>query len=630
VKNSSTLKSALVVVGGGLAVSPATALELGDVKVHSSLGQPLRASIAYALAPNEALSDTCVTLQRNMDASGLPALNSASLIVADGVIAITGSAVVREPMMTMRVSIRCPYTAQLTREYMMFIDPAGTAAAPIEAPVASQPQITTPQAAPAPVATRPRAVNPEPIGDVSRYQVQPGESLSEIVQRMDVRINGFWGTVNAVFAANPDAFLDNDPNKLKAGSWLTIPGSATEAVVATDTTDVSPVEPAATSAAYEPASDVAPLDEPVAAETVEPVADLQPGDVIIDSNNPFVAPVDSANDETVVIPDTLLEGPVTTSESPNVPVATIQRTAPSETSKTNWLLWLAGGGVAIIIGMLLFGRRFRDKFGSAPIAPVVPQRRSTDGDTQKVEAIGDVDMDIVDTANTAENLALDADLVVGTGLQEGADVDVAQDFGFAATTDLDLELPEEMSSGVDSPETDIIPPLRVDESSILESEVLPEDDYDMSVIVDATKMPHPDDVTERDLEAIQVDTDDDDDDLITGDYTVSQEVDYKILEQDYEDEMTATQALNAEIQKAAEDLAVRMDDDADDATSEMPLATVHELDVTAQMPGRTTQEIADDDDTGINPTVNLDTEGDTVEMREDNTVEMPKGGSKAG
>ena len=29
--------------------------------------------------------------------------------------------------------------------------------------------------------------------------------------------------MNAIFAANPESFLDNDPNKLKAGSWLTIP-----------------------------------------------------------------------------------------------------------------------------------------------------------------------------------------------------------------------------------------------------------------------------------------------------------------------------------------------------------------------------------------------------------------------
>jgi hypothetical protein len=188
-----------------------------------------------------------------------------------------------------------------------------------------------------------------------------------------------------------------------------------------------------------------------------------------------------------------------------------------------------------------------------------------------------------------------------------------------------------MSSGGPTSETDIIPPFKIDESSILESEILPteEDEYDMSVIVDATKMPHPDDVTERDLEAIQIDSDDGT--LITGDYTVSQEVDYKILEQDYEDEMTATQALNLEIQKAAEDLAVRMDDqDSADETTEMPLATVHELDVTAQMQARNNQDIDDDDDTGINPTVNMDTDSDTVEMRDDNTVEMPKGGKKTG
>jgi len=630
VKNSSTLKSALVVVSGGLVAAPATALELGDVKVHSSLGQPLRASIAYALAPNEALSDTCVTIQRNMDSAGLPALNNASMIVTDGVIAITGSSIVREPMMTMRVNIRCPYTAQLTREYMMFIDPVGTAAAPIEASVASRPQLTTPKAVPAPVVTR-RPVSVEPIGESTRYQVQPNDTLGEIAQRVENRPVGVWNTANLIFDMNPDAFLDNDPNKLKAGSWLSIPSFGADAaptVAATETADVSPVEPvepATTSTAYEPV-----VDQPAADETANPLADLQPGDVILDSNNPFVAPISSVSDDSVVIPDTLLDGPVTTSESPNVAVATIQRPTPAEPSKTNWLLWLAGGGIAIIISMLFFGRRFRGKFGSAPIAPVVPQRRETDADTQKIEALGNVDMDIVDDSATTEDLALDADLIVGTGLQEGSEVDVAQDFGFAATTDLDLELPEEMSSGFESPGTDIIPPLRIDEQSILESEVLPEeeDDYDMSVMIDATKMPHPDDVTERDLEAIQVDTDDEA--LITDDYTVSQEVDYKILEQDYEDEMTATQALNAEIQKAAEDLAVRMDDQPGDATTEMPLATVHELDVTAQMPAKDKQEISDEDDTGINPTVNMDAEGDTVEMRDENTVEMAKGDSKAG
>ena len=616
-KKSSTLKHVLVAVGGSLIAVPVAALELGEVKVHSTLGQPLRASIAYALGPNEAITDTCVSLQANMGASGLPSVSRASMIVADGVIAITGSSIIREPLVTMQLNVRCPYTAQLSREYMMFIDPAGTTAAAIVAPTAahaaSQPQISSPVSTRAPVRRHP--VNHEPIAGATRHQVQPGESLSVIAQRVADRPVGVWKTADIIFADNPDAFIDNDPNKLKAGSWLSIPSFAAPAVSV-------PVVPATDGAVYEPASDA------TAAEPNSALADLQPGDVILDSNNPFVAPVDSVGDESVVIPDTLLDGPVSTSESPNVPVATIRPVAATEAAETNWLLWLAGSGLAIIAALLLFGRRFR--FGSAPIAPAIPQRRQTDGDTQNIEAMDQVYMDIADDDPTGENLALDADLIMGTGLQEGTDVDMSQDFGFAATMDLDLELPEEMSSFAESPETDIIPPLGVDESSILKAEILPDedDDYDMSVIVDVTKMPHPDDVTERDLEAIQVDAGDET--LITDDYTVNQDGDYKILEQDYEDEMTATQALNAEIQRAAEELAVRMDDDTADATTEMPLATVHELDVTAQMPVRDRTEISDDDDTGINPTVNIEAEDKTVEMAADNTAEMPKDGSKAG
>ena len=658
-KNSSKLKTAIVAMGGGLAAMPASGLELGDIKVHSSLGQPLRASIAYALGPNEALSDTCVTLRPINSADGMPSLTRASMIVTNGVIAITGSSIVREPMMSLQLSVRCPYTAQLTREYLMFIDPPGIAreqlAAPAPAPVAARPQpvATRPQPQ-APAAVQPRTVTRQrPVADTpidaTRYQVQPGDSLSQIAQRIENRPVGLWTAVNAIFEANPDAFIDSDPNKLKAGSWLAIPSfGAEQAVTVAAAESATAARPATSAGAYDPAAfdGVAPVDEPAqttpvveqpAAATAgseSALADLEPGDVILDRDKALLEATGTASSETIVIPDTELEGPAASSDTPNVPVATVRPVAPvSEPTTTNWLLWLAGGGLAIIITMLLFGRRFREQFGSTPVAPAVPQRRKTD--TQVVEAIAqepadaEMDMEIADDSPTEENLALDADLVMGTGLQAGSEVEVAQDFGFAATTDLDLELPEEMSSGGDTMETDIIAPVRLEET-ILDSEVLPEDDdYDMSVIVDATKMPIPDDVTEKDLEAIQVDADDET--LIADDYTVSQEVDYKILEQDYEDELTATQRLNQEIAKAAEDLAARLDDDdtLGGATEEMPLATVHELDVIAQLDAGDDEEIGDDDDTGVNPTVEMDTGEKTVEITEEITVEMPKSG-KAG
>ena len=623
-KGSKILIPALVAVGGSLAIGPASALELSDIKVHSTLGQPLRASIAYALAPNEALSDTCVSIQRGLSSGGIPAVNRASMIVADGVIAITGSAIVREPLMALRLNIRCPYTANLSREYMLMVDPAGrvdtAVATPVAAtPIAARPVVSAPVAVAEPTVPR-RSVNADPIGDVTRYQVQPGDSLSEIAQRIEHRPAGLWPTVNAIFDANPGAFLDDDPNKLKAGSWLVLPdfGATDAPTVAAVTPAVAPaidevVEPAAESAAYEP--------EASAVED-SPIADLEPGDVILDSDNPFAAIADSSDASTIIIPDTLLDAPEVSSTSPNVPVAVIQTSTQAEPASTNWLLWFVGSGIAIITGLLLFGR-FGKRFGSTPIGAVAapPQRRKADGDTEVVEAIAGPDFELPDETPLPEQFELDADLIVGTGLQEGTDVDIAQDFAFAATTTIDADIPEEMSSGNAIGETDIIPPVRIDVDSILDNEVMPEDDddYDMSVIIDATKMPNPDDVTERDLEAIQIDSGDES--LISNEYTVSQEVDFKVLEQDYEDELTATQALNQEIAKAAAELTEKLDEDQGDETAEMPLATVTELDVTAQLPAKN-DEISDVDDTGINPTVNMD--------GNESTVEMPKGGSKTG
>jgi hypothetical protein len=656
-RGSRVLLPALVAVGGSLAALPASGLELGELKVHSTLGQPLRASIAYALAPNEALYDTCVSVQQAAATTGLPGVGRASLIVTDGVIAITGSRVIQDPLMSMRVNIRCPYTPQLSREYTLFIDPADGAAvepvaaarAPATSPVTDAAATTAP-AVVRTVAPRRQSAAPAAIGNATRYRVQVGDSLSEIAQRIENRPIGLWPAVNAIFEANPDAFIDNDPNKLKAGSWLTIPDFAAAAPVTVAGSSSVPAaadagartpQPVAAGAAYEPAVlkpalpaadtvTVAPaVAEPLSVETVTVQADagngdnayagLQPGDVVV-----------GAEDPAGILDDIDLEGPVASSSSPNVPVAIIQRPAAAqpEPASTGWFAWLAGGGLAIIGGLLLFGR-LRNRFGSTPIgaAPAHPLRRHTDGDTQKVETIGDVDVGFGEETASDNDIMLDADLYVGTGLQDGADVDIAQDFAFASTTSLDLELPEEMSSGGadDTHLTDVIPPLRANEETILESEVLPdEDDYDMSVIMDATKMPHPEDVTERDLEAIPV-SEHDDETLITDDYTVSQEVDYKILEQDYEDEMTATQVLNAEIARAAEEMAAGMDADAKDDSTEISMASVHELDITAQLRGRN-DDISDLDDTGINEqTVHLEADDKTVEMESDDrevTAEM--------
>ncbi|MGB5448294.1 MAG: hypothetical protein WBM80_05155, partial [Woeseiaceae bacterium] len=117
----------LVAVGGSLAGLPASALELGDLTVQSRLGQPLRASIAFALAPNEKLTSSCVTLGTGAPASGLPGIGRATISIANSNIVLTGYSAMREPMVAAQVVVDCAYTANLSREYMLFIDPAGSA-----------------------------------------------------------------------------------------------------------------------------------------------------------------------------------------------------------------------------------------------------------------------------------------------------------------------------------------------------------------------------------------------------------------------------------------------------------------------------------------------------------------------
>ena len=476
VKTLSAIRSALAIISGGLVAMPASALELGEFTIQSALGQPLHASIPYSLAQFEAISEQCVTVQPASGANRLPPAIRKSLLVADGMITITGTSIVREPLITMRVAISCKYTPRLTRDFVLFVDPAG--ATPIAAPTPDR------------VVTRPRL-------DAAPAAAAPPRR-----------------TVDRITVATPS------------------PSPAP-----TVDTVAEPVIPTEQSTVYEsPAvSEVSP----------SPITELQPGDVIIQTNNPYVEPVEAASNETVV-------SPAPTSTSPSEPVAVIRQpqSAPGSATTSNWMLWLAGGAGAIVLALLVLGGRIRKHFGSSPIAPATPKRDVLEYHTETVAAPGDVDIVIDDDSPTAENPALDVDLLAGTGLQDGNDVDVAQDFGFAATTELDLELlPEEMTGNVETLETDIMPPLHADDDKILDNEVLADDDdYDFSVMVDATNMPDPDDVTQRDLEAIQVD--DDDETLIGSDYTVSKEVDYKIVEQDYEDEMTATQALNEEILNA--------------------------------------------------------------------------------
>ncbi len=644
-KTGGQILPALVAVGGacGLATAPVSALELGEINIDSHLGQPLRASIAYVLNPNEQMFGFCIFLKPGITANGMPNVSNARITITDKAIILDGRTSIREPLLALQLSVNCPYTAHLARDYTLMMDPAPSTEGEFvalrnEAEPLTPVQMSTVTATdvvserkPTPIAPpSARPLDDTPIAMSSRYLVQTGDSLSQIASRIENRTVALWPAVAEIFAANPDAFLDNDPDLLKAGSWLVIPdligGSTTATATGTTTAPQTTVAPnAASSVPYtgvtvaETAVIIAEVADPEPVPQTEsvPVAEaatpeLRPGDFIVGTDSPFVVPVGA--DEIIDIRDIAIDGPQV---SQPVPAIISGDTGDGSSSGWSWLIWLGGAGLALILGLLMFGRQIRQRFGSVAVgAPSVPSRRSDDRAAPQPAVIADTDYELNDDTLNSRSITLDADLGSGSGLQDAAEMDVAQDFGFSAAsvtiTKVDLEISEQAAREEEPQPTDIIPPERHADSTVLESEILPTEEtgsqeYDLSMMIDATKQILEDnDESAKDLMAVALDTDDE------------TKANLQILEQDYEDELTATQALNKEIEEAARALVERMDEvDVNIDTTEMPLPADSES--TAEMP------LSGDSESTAELTAKLPASGDAQnEDFDDSSVIIPE------
>ena len=62
------------------------------------------------------------------------------------------------------------------------------------------------------------AAGPSPtITTGTRYRIVAGDSLSSIAARVRDRSGFLWAMADAIQAANPEAFIRNDPNLIKLG-----------------------------------------------------------------------------------------------------------------------------------------------------------------------------------------------------------------------------------------------------------------------------------------------------------------------------------------------------------------------------------------------------------------------------
>lgn len=254
----SALGAAIALALGGVAFD-AQALSLGRITVQSALGEPLRAEIdvteisaaeaeglrvnvgspevfrSAGVPYNSALSDVRSTLQRR----------------ADGryVVRLSSNRSVSDPFIDLVIEASWG-SGRITRDYTVLLDPpssrpSAAAAAPIaptqaqisppaaQAPMASAPPRPRAVAAavapppPAPAApSEPPAARGAAAGDGGQVTVRTGDTASKIAGAHKPAEVSLDQMLVALLRANPNAFINGNVNRVRAGAVLDLPGAA--------------------------------------------------------------------------------------------------------------------------------------------------------------------------------------------------------------------------------------------------------------------------------------------------------------------------------------------------------------------------------------------------------------------
>ncbi|MEN8175514.1 MAG: FimV/HubP family polar landmark protein [Pseudomonadota bacterium] len=241
------------------------AVTLGQIKVGSLLGEPLKATIEIKADNPEQVKSLKVNLASfsEFNKSGIPRsglLDSLRFRViargaASGSVLVTSDRPIREPFLDFLVKAEWS-TGQVVREYTLLLDPPFTGAG--RAPVIDVPVQTVqpkplaqprPAARPRPVARTEPAARPEPVTapepvvrpkprvakpapaisepgpevGVGEIAVRAKDTMWTIASRVRPAGATVQQTIAAIYATNPDAFLRGNINLVKKGALLRIP-----------------------------------------------------------------------------------------------------------------------------------------------------------------------------------------------------------------------------------------------------------------------------------------------------------------------------------------------------------------------------------------------------------------------
>ncbi len=224
---------ALSALCAALLSPPGWAVGLGDIALQSHLGKPLQARIPLTHLGDLAGDQIKVSLGSEQDYARLGVdrdfLHSQirlEPVVDDGgaYVQLSTSRPVVEPYINIVISLRWP-NGQLVREYTMLLDlPA------VAAPVVAGATTSAPAAPAVAMAPRPTA-SAAPLVRDGRYRTARGDSLWGLAQRLRPAGVTAEQMMAALYAANPEAFLNGDPARLKEAMSLQVP-TAAQAVAA--------------------------------------------------------------------------------------------------------------------------------------------------------------------------------------------------------------------------------------------------------------------------------------------------------------------------------------------------------------------------------------------------------------
>jgi len=272
-----TLRTLILTTGllGLLLTNTVLALGLGEIKLNSSLNEPLDAEVQLTSIGELTDIEILVGLGsprdfKNAGVERLFLLTDLNFSVdlanrAQPVLRITSKKPIREPYLNFLVEVQWP-TGRLVREYTLLLDlpvyaSERTAAKKIEA-ASSGPQLHSKPASPRPVSNTPSS-QPPVAGD-GQYSVSAGDTVWAIAQRIRPRQATMNQTMAAIKQLNPDAFINDNINLLKKGAVLRLPEGSdiralTQAEVRTELSQPEPI-PAKETGALAPVLDATDQD----------------------------------------------------------------------------------------------------------------------------------------------------------------------------------------------------------------------------------------------------------------------------------------------------------------------------------------------------------------------------------